>query len=323
MSWIKENKFLAALGGGTLLGVIVLYIVGSQGASRYSTAKDEFTAASDAASGYEKGPLYPKPENRDAKRKAITDYRGAVEALQTAFQQFRPAEITNVSPQEFTNRLLAANTETRAAFEENEVIVPEAYFAGFEKYKTSLASESSTGILDYQLASVKNLMLALAKAHPTELKNLYRPELPEEAAKTYAAGDAVARAFPLEITFKGTEKSVREFITAITKPDKQYVVIRSIRVANEKKDPPRAADAQFEKPAAAPSAAAAGGFSGDFVLPGDEPAAPKPAVVTPAADTAPKAADSGRILAQVLGNEEIQVFLRLDVLQFLPAKKLP
>jgi hypothetical protein len=57
------------------------------------------------------------------------------------------------------------------------------------------------------------------------------------------------------------------------------------------------------------------------VLPGDDAAAPAPAAET--APEASKAADSSRILAQVLGNEQVQVFLRLDVLQFLPAKKLP
>ena len=325
MSWIKENKFLAALGGGTLAGVVLLYFVGSQGASRYDTAKSEFDAASSEASSYEQGPLYPKPENRDAKRKAIDDYRKAVESLQTAFQQFRPAAITNSSPQEFTNKLLAANTEIRAAFEDGGVAVPEPFFVGFEKYKTSLASGNSTGILDYQLNAIKDLMLSLAKAKPTELKNLYRPELPEEVpGQTYSAGDAVARPFPLEITFFGPEKSVRDFLTAINKADKQYVVIRSLRISNQKKDPPRAADAQFDKPAPKPAAGASGAFSGGFVLPGDEPAAAaKPAEVAPAPDAAPKPADSSRILSQVLGNEQLQVFVRLDVLQFLPAKKLP
>jgi hypothetical protein len=41
----------------------------------------------------------------------------------------------------------------------------------------------------------------------------------------------------------------------------------------------------------------------------------------PAATSKPAA--SGRILNQILGDEEIQVFLRIDVLQFLPAKELP
>ncbi len=318
MSWIKENKFLAALGGGTLAGAILLYVVGLQGAGRYETAKSEFDASMSEASGYEQGPLYPKTEYRDAKRKAIEDYRKSVESLQADFQKFRPTEIKNVSPQEFTNRLIAANADIRTAFQEGGVAVPEPFFAGFEKYKDKLASGNSTGILDYQLGTIKDLMLILAKAKPTELKNFYRQEQPEESGQSFAAGDSVARAFPLEVTFIGPEKSVRDFLTALNKAENEYFVVRTVRIMYQKKEPPRAADAQFDKPAAKP-AAAGGAFSG-FVLPGEEPApADKPADATPE----PKPADSSRILSQVLGNEQLQVFLRLDVLQFLPSKKLP
>ncbi len=317
MSWIKENKFLAALGGGTLVGVIGLYFAGSQAATRYETAKEEFAAASGTVSQYLKLSLSPRPENVTGKTKALDDYRRSLETLQAAFQPFRPAEIKNVSPQELSNRIVAANTELRAAFEENKVVVPEPFFVGFEKYKSSFAGGNSTGILDYQLGSIKELLMSLASSKPSELKNLHRPELPEESGKAFTPGDAVARPFPLELTFVGTEESVRQFLTAITKPDKQYVVIRDLRISNQKKEPPRAADAQFDK---APAKPAAGGAFNDpfagFALPGDDPAAAKPA-------EAPKATNSARILSQVLGNEQVQVFLRLDVMQFLPAKKLP
>lgn len=322
MSWIKDNKFVVALGGGTLVGAILLYVVGSQGAQRYQDAKDRFDAAASEASGFESLALYPKPENRDGKRKALEEYRQSVESLQAAFKSFRPQEIKNISPQEFTTRLLAANTEVRKAFEEAGTTVPEPFFLGFESYKTSLASSNNTGLLDYQLTSIKNLMLALAKAKPTELKNLFRPTLLEEDGQAYTPGAAdVARPFPMEITFRGPEASIREFLSSITKPEGQYVVVRSLRIANEKKDPPRATDAKFDQPAAASTAPGADLFSGGFVLPGDESAAP---VETAAASTpAAKPANASRILSQVLGDEEVLVFLRLDVLQFLPAKKLP
>ena len=151
--------------------------------------------------------------------------------------------------------------------------------------------------------------------------------MPEEDGRVYTPNDTdVARPLPLEITFLGPEKSVRAFLSSIVKPEGRYVVIRSIRVTNAKKDPPRASDAKFDKPAAA--AAAAGGgdvFGGGFVLPADDAQPTKKpaeaAAPTPAATAAP--ADSSRILSQVLGNEEVQVFLRLDLMQFLPAKKLP
>ena len=321
MSWIKDNKFMVALGGGTLLGVILLYLVGSKGSSSYEQAKSDFDTSAAEASTFESLALYPRLENKDGKTKALDEYRKSAESLQAAYEKFRPKELKNISPQDFTNHLKAVNDEVRKAFADSETKVPDLFFCGFENYKTSLARGNTTGILDYQLAGVKNLMLALAKSGASELKNLHRPLLPEEEGRDFKPQDSdVARPLPLEITFLGPEKSVRAFLSAIVKPDAQYVVIRSMRVTNAKKDPPRAADAKFDTPAAKTSVAA-DAFGGGFVLPGEDAAAA--ADTKPKEKPAPAPADSSRILAQVLGNEEVQVFLRLDLMQFLPAKKLP
>lgn len=327
MSWIKDNKFAVGLGGGTLVGAVLLYFVGAKGASRYEKANEDFVAASGEVSNILKLQLAPKPENRDGKAKALDEYRKSAETLQAAFDAFRPKELKNVSPQEFTDHLKSVNDEVRKAFDDAGTKVPDPFFCGFEKYKTSVASGNTTGILDYQLNGIKSLMLSLAKSGATELKNLHRPSLLEEDGKEFKASDSdVARALPLEITFTGPEKSVRAFVSSIVKPEGQYVVIRSIRVTNAKKDPPRTADAKFEKPSAKPAAGASENvFGGGFVLPGEEPKADdkKPAAApTPAPAPAP-AADSSRILSQVLGSEDVNVFLRLDLMQFLPAKKLP
>ena len=313
---------MVALGGGTLLGAAALYFIGARGASSYDDAKTKFEQASTEASGFERSPLYPTLANRDGKRKAIDDYRRSLESLQTSFQKFRPAEIKDISPQEFTDRLKKADTEVRKAFEDAGTVLPEAFFVGFEGYKTSMARSNSTGILDYQLNGVKNVLLDLAKADPSELKNVYRPTLPEEEGQSYVTPEnAVARPLPLELTFIGPEKSARDFLSSVVKLDNQYTIVRAVRISNVKKDPPRATDAQFEKAATAKAADAGDAFGGGFVLPGDEPAAAKPAVSAAAAPVA--APDTGRILSQVLGSEEVQVFVRLDILQFLPAKKLP
>lgn len=322
MNWIKENKFLAGLAGGTLGGAIILIVVGMLGSGKYDSAKETFDTSYEEASGFEKLPLYPKVEHKDAKTKALGEYTKLVEALQADFEPFRPKEIKNLSPQEFTDSLLAANAEVRKAFEDGGTVVPEPFFMGFERYKTSLAAGGNTGILNYQLGAIKSLMLDLAKAKPSELKNFYRQTLQEEDGQTYTPGEGVARPFPMELTFTGTEKSVREFVSALSKIDKQYVVVRALRISNVKKDPPRASDAQFDKPAAEEKSSGGGGdaFSGGFVLPGDDAAAP---AADASAAATPAAADSSRILSQVLGTEQLNVFLRLDLLEFLPAKKLP
>ncbi len=319
MSWIKDNKFIAALGGATLVGVILLYLVGAHGASKYADAKTQFDAAATEAAEYEKLPLYPTRDNRNGKRQALDEYRLAVASIQTSFAPFQPKAVENITPQDFTNRLVAANKDVRKAFEDAGTKVPDAFFVGFEGYKTSLAPGNTTGILDYQLTAIKRILLTLAKGKPSSLKNLHRPPLAEEERQAFVAGDAPARPLPLEICFVSPEKSAREFLSSIAKADDQYVVIRTLRISNEKKDPPRTQDAKFDKPVGAKPADLFGG-GGVFVLPGDQnpptTGAEKPA-------PAPKIEDSSRILSQVLGNEEIRVFLRLDVLEFLPAKKLP
>ncbi|MEI6178372.1 MAG: hypothetical protein WCS43_15880, partial [Verrucomicrobiota bacterium] len=111
--------------------------------------------------------------------------------------------------------------------------------------------------------------------------------------------------------------------------DGKFAVIRTIRISNTKKDPPRTGDAKFETTASGrpaesnniffetPSAPQPPAVPGGAATSGAAPA-PAPAPAPP-----PKTADTGRILAQVLGNEELHVFIRLDFLSFLPAQKLP
>jgi len=324
MSWIKDNKFVVALGSGTVAGALLIFLAGSKDATRYSQTKEAFDASASEASSFENLALYPRSENVDGKRKALVEYRQATESLQAAFEAYRPKAVKNVSPQEFTTQLKAVNDELRQAFVVAGAKVPDAFFCGFENYQTTLARGHATGILNYELMGIKTLLLALAKAGPTELKNFHRPVLVEEAGREFVPqGTAVARPLSLEITFAGPEQAMRAFLSALTQQPSYYVVIRTIAVANSKKDPPRAADAHFDKPPAAAHSVTADVFGGGFVLPGDDATPDGKADKKPDAKQSAPAAGSSRILAQVLGNEEVQVFLRLDLMQFLPAKKLP
>ncbi len=334
MSWIQNNKFLTALGGGTLVAMVLLFLLGSKGSEQYLQAKEDFDAAAQEAQTVERLPLYPKRENLDGKTKALDEYSQALESLQAAFENYRPQELQNISPEAFTTQLKAANKEVHDAFKIKKTKLPDAFFCGFENYKTSLAAGDATGILDYQLTGIKQLMLALASAGATELKNVHRPPVVEERGQSFTPQPTdVARDLPLEITFKGSENSVRAFLSSIVKPNGYYFVIRSLRIANEKKSPPRTADAKFDKPAAVKPAAAADIF-GEIFAPGAEPKptdekatdgkipdgkAPEGNAPQPESPVT----DANRILSKVLGDEELQVFLRLDLMQFLPAKKLP
>lgn len=329
MSWIQENKFAAILGGATLLGAIVIGYFGISQRSQYAQALLDYQDAATQVEEYESLPLYPSEDRAAGKRKALNAYREEISNLRTAFNRYRPAATPNIAPQDFANAAKAASEEVKKAFGP-DVQLPEGFFLGFEPYTASLAREDATGVLSFELDAIKEVMLALAKASPTQLQNFYRVREPEEdGGKWTGPAEAAARPHSFEITFKGTQQATRDFISALVSAENHYFTIRTLRIVNEQHGhAPTKTDAKFETPAAAPGAKAPGGAAADpfggFVLPDEtpEPAAPG---AKPAAPPPPpvKAADTSQILTQVLGKEEIMVFLRVDVMQFLPVGELP
>lgn len=327
MSWIKDNKFAATLGGITLVGAAGLIVAGLQFAGKYTEAQASYEEQTAITNDAENLAVYPTAANEQGKRKAVTDYKAAAEALQTSFGKFRPEKMENIPPQEFTNRLQAANTEVIAAFEANKAAVPGVFFLGFEGYTGSLAKGAATGVLDFELGAMKELMLSLGKSGISQLINVRREKLVEEDGGVFKEEPGqVARPLPVEITFKGSEKAARAFLTSIADSDKHYYVVRTVRISNEKKTPPLATDAKFDAPVPTSDAALAPD-GGGFALPPDPNAAPAPDAAGAAPAPAPEAAapapapvDTGRVLQQVLGSEDVYVFVRIDIMQFLPAK---
>ena len=340
ISWTPKNTFSLALSGITLLGAVGLFYYGKTGRDRYQAAKSGFDQAVADAAAMERIVPYPTVENRNAKSKAVDDFRKDVAALQEAYSSYRPGKLEMVSPEQFIDRLKMVREETRAELERNAVVFPEVYFVGFKDYTSKYPNKSATGVMGYQLEAIRELMLDFAKSGATELRNVHRPALDEESGVVFQApADMVARPLPLEITFKGPERAVRKFVTSLAQSTNRYWVIRSMRVMNMKKDPPKTSDAKFNAPAARnqkqpafddflrfaedePAAGAEGGAAEPAPQP--DPAAPD-AAPAPAED--PVAGDGSpegkRNLALILGNEELVVHLRLDLMMFLEPTPLP
>jgi hypothetical protein len=325
MSWIQENRFAAGLGGITAAGAIGLIFWGVSAGSKYNEAKEAYTAAADAVAQMEGEKLYPNDDNRQAKKKAVEDYAKAVEDLQKSFKPFSSPTPPNVEPSEFTEALLKAKEAVAKSFADIGCEIPPEFFLGYEAFTNSPVKKEATGILSYEMEGIGHLLRALADAAPAKLLNIHRPALPEELGQVFDAKGKTFRALPVEISFSGSEASLRKFLSSLDDSEKFYYVVRSLRVMNEKLKAPTAADSQFKtEEEAAPAEAGAEAFpdAGGFVLPGEEaPAeAATPAAGESAGEAAPKS-DEGLILQQVLGSEKINVFLRIDILQFLGAPK--
>lgn len=351
MNWIKQNPFLSSLIGGTLVICGLLTFVAMKGGSKYEDAKTRFEDAFAEVKKAENLDLYPSSENRQAKIKALDEYQQSIQELREFYSKYQLDPSVQITTQQFTERLIAANTEVEAAFKAADSKLPADFLMGFEAYRAELAKSGSTALLDYQVNAVKKLLLEMAKSRPSELIRIYREKIPEESDKVYEPYEnEVARKFSYEIVLKGSEASVRDFITKLGDKESYYCVIRSIRINNERETPPRISDAKFERPqdpavnnanpfgagifdevpvpevpAPQPDAPAPqpdGAAPGDAVAPEKAEGVVAPAPVAPAAVAfAAPAVDSSRILYQVLGDEELQVFIRFDILLFLPTKE--
>lgn len=344
MNWIKSNPFAAGLAGITALVCGLLFLLSSMWGTNYKEAKARFDEAHELVAASEKLALYPDDNLSDGKRKALVDYAQSIDDMRNLFEIYRPGKMVNVSPQVFTDRLKLAHQEVTAAFEKTNCALPQDFLLGFELYSNQLARSEATATLLLQLEGIKHALISLAKANPEELLKVYREPVIEEIGETvYEPGpNDIARYFPFEIAFRGSESSVRDFLNSLGSKESQYYVVRCLKIMNELDTPPRVADAKFEPTAviskevvtpdesinvfesdsddevkADPATA-----SGAPVQAEATSASPAGEKVSPAAATV-KAVDSSRILAQVLGNEDVIVFVRFDLAKFLPAKELP
>ncbi len=331
----QDNKFPIMLGAATAVVAGGLIFWGISSGGKYAAAKDQYSTT--ASEIDELGRIKPSPnaDNADAKKKAVTEYRANVEELQGAFDSFRKPQLEDVAGDVFTDRLLEAKKTLLAAFEDAEAEVPDGFLAGVERYTEEPPRRKATGVLLYQLDAFTELLTLLAKARPAEVINVYRPETPEESGKEFEAGGDPYRAHAIELSFKGRESALRDFLGALDDSENFYYVVRSLRIRNEDQDSPNAKDADFEAPAAAAETGnaaddifAAGGFDfvddgGDFGSEDVDAAGDEEPAEAVEEQPAAAATDTGEILKQVLGDELIEVFMRIDVLQFLEPAELP
>lgn len=330
----KEKTFVGILVGATVILAGGLYLLAGRSATRIENAKEQHTSLSNEIKKMQGLPLFPTSENLAGKEKDLLAFQADSAQLAEKLRTFQPIAIDNTDAQTFTNTLVKTADATIKAYAAAGLAVdgekgalPRGFYLGFESYTSTPAQEGATGILAYQLATISEAHQILASAKPVKLLNFMREPLPEEKNGAYTPISGVPyRTLSFEISFAGPESAMRDFINGLQSSKSHFYVIRSMRIENEKQTGPKASDVKFDAKPAKP--AAANFFDS---LEGFDPAAPAPAPgaegaapVAPAApEPAPKAS-SELILKQVLGDENIEVFLRIDVLLFdAPAEPKP
>ena len=312
----QEKKFVLILSIITAICSAGLYFWASQGDTRYEEAKASYDEASNEINRYSKFDIAPTQDNLDKKEQAVKSYETQSKKLIESLRVYGAAPVVNTDAQSFTDKLVKEASEAKNAFK--DVTLPECFFLGFEKYANTPAQQGATGILTYQLDATCELIRAMAEAKPAALLNIFREPQPEESGKEYKPSqNEIYRALPMELSFRSSEKTLRTFLDALQSSKKHFYVIRSMRVTNDKLTPPLASEARFQTADVKKDDTKDTPF-GSFELPsGDGKEA------TPDAIPAPEpviAVVSEEILKEVLGSENIKVFMRIDILRYHQAE---
>lgn len=344
MSWIQENKFVAGLAAATVVvGGAILFYGNTQGGA-YDQKMLEYEELKGKHTSLEKSKPYPDAGNLKKRLDGIKQYADVIDGVRTALVKYQPGKLASLTPEQFSDAQVKTEKELRAAFEAAGTTLPDACNFGFEKYADVQAKAGATAHLNYQLGAMKWLLGKLAEVKPQELTNIKRAELPVETGRVEPApaparrgGKAAGRAggkgrgqapkpgvvggkpyelMPVELAFTASEASLRDFLKAVVNSGDYFYSIRAVRIRNERQTPPTVKDADFPEgngPAARPVGPDP---FGSFVFPddgaGDDDGGGAPAPV-PVPAPAP-VADSGRILKQVLGSENLHVYISFDIL---------
>ncbi|MBK1789750.1 Amuc_1100 family pilus-like protein [Persicirhabdus sediminis] len=312
MSWIQENKFTAGLLGVTLAGAIGLGALGYTKSSATAEIVGECEELQYQLDDYQNASIYPDAENLEIRREKVNEFRDAVADIQAKMLAYRPEKSEKLTPEQLSAKRVEIIDAIGKKFKANGVAVPENSQFGTERFVGQVPRPEAVALLNYQFGGIEAILNALADSRPKGLVNVYRHQLDVETGRKAAnKKPGVYRAMPVEVTFRGNEESVREFLSKIANLESHFVAVRSVRLTNQRTRPPRVDDAEF-KVVEEDDAADLSGFEG-FEEDGEVTEEVVSVDVTP----------GERILKQVLGREQVYAHVRMDILLFRKGIDIP
>jgi len=298
------SKFQQLLLVFTIIAIIALIGFGVFQKILIGKKVDEFASVSNTLSKIQSTPGGATVETEEAMKNDMKYYKESIEVFNIAFK--------NIEGSQFSNKVGETHKEIKAKYDEACVQLPKEWYLGFEKYSNSVAPKPATGKLSYGLEAITYLHEELLKAKPQALINLYRKQILEELEGAQAAEGARESnqkkyiEMPLELTFAAKEKSVKQFINALTSNDKFFFTINTIKIkevngrryACDRLEVVESAE-ELEESKEEESASIENALSGDEIV------------------YSPK-----KKFDQVLGDESLLVFLDMNIV-YIPKEEAP
>ena len=296
MNWFRQNRFLGvffvALGVATLAAFIVLRIT----KSNFDKASNHFSENATELGRLERLAPYPTESNMRKMKTQAVEYAAAVEKLKADLKTL-VLPVAAMEPNQFQSQLRQAVASVSEKARANKVKLPDNFYLGFDEFASALPNTAAAPLLGQELAQVEVLLGILIDAHIDAITAFSRAPLPSEHGAAPAPSPAAARKpivdlgskmverSAVDVTFAANPSAARKALNQIASADRQFFIVRTLHVLNEKeKGPPRENIGETSSPPAAP----AGGAK--------QPANPA--------------------LHFIVGNEHIQASARIEIVKF-------
>ncbi len=324
MNWVRNNRFLAGFLAVMLLGVGGFGFLLYSALDHYNSVDERYKTQVTELKRLEALQPFPNQANQAKYEVIRKDYAQSVRDLQMTLANFEPpAENPPPTPLQFQDRLRALVEEAVGTAQRAGVGLPkEKFYLGFEQYSGTPPEAAATPLLSSELNAINDLMGILLSKRIDSLAYIKRGLLPGEVGAAAAAapipgpGRAVANApaaasplvvkYPVEFAFTAQPSSFREILNTIT-TSKQLFLVRAVQIKNQVDKGPARAVTDPNAPGGPGAAGAAGAAAPDASSPNG---APLPDKAQPA-------------LRYVVGQEKLDVILRIELARVTPPPAAP
>jgi len=329
MSWFQENKFAGTVLGVTAVVSGALVYLGFAARSEAGTAKEREIAAVKKIDTLQAAQTYPNEENERRLEENLMKFALEAKAFQEQFLSFRPDQMKTLSPDDFNGIVTAYFNKLQKYYSDRNVKTETNQHFGLGTYANLLAKENDTAHLNYQREALEWLFMQLADAGINELVNVHRDTKVEAISmkaeeandtsksskskrkskiapgKTASEKVIVADTLPIEISFISNEESLQKFLTTVASSTEYFFTTKVIRVQNEETDPVSISARSFAPIVEiSPEEEQGEGFGIE-----DE-------------EDVSDFGEDKTIIKQVLGSENIEVFVKLDLVLFKDASEV-
>jgi hypothetical protein len=271
MSKAKQNTFLTAYFAILAVGAAGLGYVAWSSWSGATEAKEDYETKKKRLGALQKAPIFPKPENVEAKKKQVDAYAAKVSELNESLRAFQTPLAVDMNNSELQSKLQKTRDALVADAKNAGVVLPETFDMGLGTYLSTFPETSAVPRLNAWMEGIESFVRILFDSGVKEINSVSRLELDFEKKDTSAKPDegakpktppkptaaskgkkaeaapvvlldekAVLERFPFSFTFTCSNRSLNEVLTALANhspnPERPYFFnIRSLRIENEQK----------------------------------------------------------------------------------------